>query len=299
MTIAPLASAEVKHPSWIKARMPGTAEFGETNEILRRHGLKTVCEEAECPNIGECYGHLTATFMILGNVCTRGCKFCAVMQGHPKAMPPDAHEPEQLAQAVLEMGLSHVVITSVTRDDLPDEGAGHFAACARAIKRLAPDTRIEVLIPDFRGHAGPLAIVMDSPIDVLNHNTESVPRLYRDVRRGARYWRTLTLIARAKALRPEIPTKSGLMLGLGETDEEIRSVLFDLRENGCDIITLGQYLQPSPDLLPVQRYLRPGEFRTWHDEALAMGFRYVESGPLVRSSYHAWRHVERVRFGNR
>ncbi len=206
-----------RHPVWVRARMPGRGQFGDTHDILRRNGMVTVCEEAQCPNIGDCYGHHTATFMILGDACTRGCTFCAVTQANPGAKPPDETEPARLARTVTQLGLGHVVITSVSRDDLPDQGSGHFAECARAVKAANPSVRIEVLIPDFRGHVEPLRTVMRSPIDVLNHNTETVPRLYRTVRRGARYWRTLILIERAKAMRPDIPAKSGLMLGLGET----------------------------------------------------------------------------------
>ena len=250
-----------------------------------------MCEEAQCPNIGDCYAHNTATFMILGNVCTRRCTFCAVTQANPRAQPPDATEPERLAAAAEELGLAHVVITSVARDDLRDQGAGHFAACAEAIKARRPEVAVEVLIPDFRGHAGPLRRVVESPIAVLNHNTETVPRLYRTVRRGARYWRTLTLLNRAKAMRPNLPVKSGLMLGLGEEEAETRAAIVDMREAGVDILTLGQYLQPGADQLPVTRYVTPSEFDAWRAEALAMGFSHVESGPLVRSSYHAWEHV--------
>ncbi|MBX7247047.1 MAG: lipoyl synthase [Candidatus Sumerlaeaceae bacterium] len=287
-----------RHPEWIRARMPGTKVYGETNEVLRRHKLVTVCEEAKCPNIGDCYSHHTATFMILGNVCTRRCTFCAVTQANPMAAPPDATEPQRLAEAARELGLDHIVITSVARDDLPDQGAGHFAACARAIKEIHPRANIEVLIPDFRGHKKPLATVVESPIDVMNHNTETVPRLYRSVRRGARYWRTLNLLKRSKTMRPELPTKSGLMLGLGENEEEVYEVLCDLREAQVDILTLGQYLQPSADQHPVVRYLTPDEFAGWRDEAMAMGFAHVESGPLVRSSYHAWAHVEPLKNGS-
>ena len=287
----PDPATERRHPVWVRARMPGRAHFDETNAVLRRHGLHTVCEEAECPNIGECYGHHTATFMILGNMCTRGCTFCAVTQTNPRALPPDATEPERLARAALELGLTHIVITSVTRDDLPDQGSLHFAECARAIKAVRPDARVEVLIPDFRGRADLLANVVRSPIDILNHNTETVPRLYRTVRRGARYWRTMVLLERSKELRPELRTKSGLMLGLGETADEIRAVLCDLREAGCDIVTLGQYLQPTGEQLAVQRYLPPEEFDEWLRFAEGLGFLHVESGPLVRSSYHAWKHT--------
>jgi lipoyl synthase len=280
-----------RHPEWIRVRMTGTTGYRETNEILRREGLVTVCEEAQCPNIGECYAHHTATFMILGNVCTRKCTFCAVTQANPHAEPPDSTEPMRLARAAVDLDLNHVVITSVARDDLPDQGAGHFAKCARAIKELKPGARIEVLIPDFRGMEAPLRAVVESPVDVLNHNTETVPRLYSQVRRGARYDRTLELLARAKQMRPAMLTKSGLMLGLGETADELDQVLRDLRGSQCDILTLGQYLRPSADQLPVHRYVTPDEFTGWRSRGLELGFRHVESGPLVRSSYHAWAHV--------
>jgi lipoic acid synthetase len=283
-----------RHPDWIRARMTWTPQFSETHGILREKKLVTVCEEAQCPNIGDCWSHNTATFMILGDTCTRRCTFCAVTQGNPMALPPDISEPERLADAAMELGLDHVVITSVARDDLPDQGAGHFAACAEALKARRADIRIEVLIPDFRGFADPLRIVVESPIDVLNHNTETVPRLYRTVRRGAKYWRTLLLLRRSKQLRPTLPTKTGLMLGLGERPDELRDVLLDLREAGVDVLTLGQYLQPSPDQHPVIRYLTPEEFQDWKHEALDMGFAHVESAPLVRSSYHAWEHVEKL-----
>jgi lipoyl synthase len=285
-------AAPKRHPDWIRARMPGTVPFADTNAILRKQGLVTVCEEAKCPNIGDCYSHSTATFMILGNVCTRRCTFCAVTQANPHAQPPDATEPERLAQASLELGLEHIVITSVARDDLPDQGANHFAECAYAIKRLKPDSKVEFLIPDFRGSVEALATVVQSPVDVLNHNTETVPRLYATVRRGARYKRTIDLLAKVKELRPNLLTKSGLMLGLGETLDEVYDVLCDLRKSQCDILTLGQYLQPTPDQHPVVRYLTPREFSAWKDAALELGFRHVESGPLVRSSYHAWEHVQ-------
>jgi len=286
-----------RHPSWIRAKMTWTEKFSETNAVLRSHGLVTVCEEAKCPNIGDCYSHHTATFMILGSVCTRRCSFCAVTQANPEAKPPDETEPERLAQAALELGLNHIVITSVSRDDLPDQGAAHFAACVQAIKRRKPDAAVEVLIPDFRGEEGPLRTVVESPIAVLNHNTETVPRLYARVRRGARYRRTLELLRRAKEMKPKLPTKSGLMLGLGETADEVLDVLMDLRAANVDILTLGQYLQPSGDQLPVERYLKPQEFDLWKVDALALGFRHVESGPLVRSSYHAWEHVAPVSSG--
>ncbi len=282
---------ERRHPEWIKARMTWTDSFTDTNSVLRKHGLVTVCEEAKCPNIGDCYSHSTATFMILGDTCTRRCTFCAVTQANPKALPPDVTEPARLAKAALELGLDHIVITSVARDDLPDQGSGHFASCVNAIKKLRKESQIEVLIPDFRGHAAPLRTVMDSEIAVLNHNIETVPRLYSRVRRGARYWRSVMLLARAKQMRPDVPVKTGLMLGLGETEDEVLDVLFDLREAGVNVLTLGQYLRPSGDQLPVERYIKPEEFAMWKKDALAMGFDHVESGPLVRSSYHAWEHV--------
>lgn len=292
VTASPQAgSVQRRHPEWIKARMTWTDGFSDTNAVLRKHGLVTVCEEAQCPNIGDCYSHQTATFMILGDTCTRRCTFCAVTQANPKAKPPDATEPYRLAQAAFELGLDHIVITSVARDDLRDQGAGHFAACVNEIKSRRAKSQVEVLIPDFRGHEGPLRTVMESPIAVLNHNIETVPRLYSRVRRGARYWRSVMLLARAKQMRPDVPVKTGLMLGLGETPDEVLDVLFDLREAGVNVLTLGQYLQPGADQLPVERYLKPEEFAMWRRDALALGFDHVESGPMVRSSYHAWEHV--------
>lgn len=282
---------ERKHPSWIKAKMTWTDSFSETNAILRKQNLVTVCEEAQCPNIGDCYSHQTATFMILGDTCTRGCTFCAVTKANPKAVPPDVTEPQRLAQAALELGLNHVVITSVARDDLADQGSEHFAKCVSAIKHAHPRSEVEVLIPDFRGHETPLRTVVESPIAVLNHNIETVPRLYRKVRRGARYWRSVKLLFRAKQIRPDLVTKTGIMLGLGETADEILDVMFDLREAGVNVLTLGQYLQPGPGYLPVERYVTPAEFEMWKKDGLKMGFDHVESGPMVRSSYHAWEHV--------
>lgn len=280
-----------RHPEWIRAKMPDTGHFAQTVSILRSLNLHTVCEEAECPNRGECYAHRTATFMILGNVCTRRCSFCAVTKANPQAAPPDPEEPARLAEAVVRLGLQHVVITSVNRDDLPDQGAGHFAACVCAVKSRVPEARIEVLIPDFRGARELLRTVVHSPITVLNHNVETVPRLYPKVRPGARYDRSVLLLYEAKRMRPDLVTKTGLMLGMGETADEIRAVLADLREVNCDVLTLGQYLSPSAENVPVARYVHPTEFAAWGEEARAMGFAHVESGPLVRSSYHAWSHV--------
>jgi len=252
-------------------------------------GLHTVCEEARCPNIAECWGHRTATFMLLGDTCTRNCSFCAVRHGRPLMV--DADEPRRVAEAVAKLGLRHVVVTSVNRDDLPDGGAGHFAATARLIKEIVPETRVEVLIPDFQGDASAVRTVVDSPIDILNHNIETVPRLYKRVRPGARYGRSLDILAEGRRARADCLTKAGLMLGLGETREEIIRVFRDLRDVDCDILTLGQYLRPSAEHLPVERYVTPDEFAALRDDAVLAGFRHVESGPLVRSSYHAWAHV--------
>jgi len=274
---------------WLKVRAPGGPEFAETMATVRELGLHTVCQEARCPNIGECWGHRTATFMLLGDTCTRNCGFCAVTHGRPLAVDPA--EPLRVASAVARLGLRHVVVTSVNRDDLADGGAAHFAATAGAIKRLLPGCRVEVLVPDFQGNLASVAEVVTSPIDVFNHNLETVPRLYRRVRAGARYARSLAVLEAAHGGRDRLLTKTGLMLGLGETQEELASVFRDLRSIGCDILTLGQYLRPSGEHLPVERYVPPEEFTALGAEALALGFRHVEAGPLVRSSYHAWSHV--------
>jgi lipoic acid synthetase len=278
-----------RHPPWLKVRAPGGPEFAETMATVRELGLHTVCQEARCPNIGECWGHRTATFMLLGDTCTRNCGFCAVTHGRPLAVDPA--EPLRVASAVARLGLRHVVVTSVNRDDLADGGAAHFAATARAIKRLLPGCRVEVLVPDFQGNLASVAEVVASPIDVFNHNLETVPRLYRRVRAGARYARSLAVLEAAHGGRERLLTKTGLMLGLGETQEDLASVFRDLRSIGCDILTLGQYLRPSGEHLPVERYVPPEEFTALGAGALALGFRHVEAGPLVRSSYHAWSHV--------
>ena len=277
-----------RHPDWLRVRAPTGREVEATRRIVRELALHTVCEEARCPNVGECWAHHTATFMLLGDTCTRNCRFCAVSHGRPLTV--DADEPRRVADAVARLGLRHVVVTSVNRDDLADGGAEHFAETARQISARVPDCTIEVLIPDFQGDADALATVVASPIRVLNHNTETVPRLYKVARPGATYERTVELLTRAKRLRPSVRTKTGLMLGLGETHDEILAVLTDLRAAGCDVLTLGQYLRPSVEQLPVARYLTPAEFAELGDAARALGFAYVESGPLVRSSYHAWRH---------
>jgi len=278
-----------RHPPWLKVRAPGGPEFAETMATVRELGLHTVCQEARCPNIGECWGHRTATFMLLGDTCTRNCGFCAVTHGRPLTVDPG--EPFRVASAVARLGLRHVVVTSVNRDDLTDGGAGHFAGTVRAIKSLLPACRVEVLVPDFQGRLASVAEVVASPIDVFNHNLETVPRLYRRVRAGARYERSLAVLEAAGHGRPGLLTKTGLMLGLGESADELTSVFKDLRSIGCDVLTLGQYLRPGAENLPVERYVPPEEFEVLRATALKLGFRHVEAGPLVRSSYHAWAHV--------
>jgi lipoyl synthase len=277
-----------RHPPWLKVRAPGGPGYTQTIATVRGLGLHSVCQEARCPNIGECWAHRTATFMLLGDTCTRNCAFCAVAHGRPLAVDPD--EPARVAEAVERLGLQHVVVTSVNRDDLPDGGATHFAATARAIKVRLPACRVEVLVPDFQGDRVAVATVTAAPVDVFNHNLETVPRLYRRARAGARYERSLDVLTAARP-RPGLLTKTGLMLGLGEEEHELLSVFHDLRTVGCDILTLGQYLRPSADHLPVTRYVTPEEFAALRSAALELGFRHVESGPLVRSSYHAWAHV--------
>lgn len=276
----------LKKPDWIRVRAGGSARFQEIKRTLREHNLHTVCEEASCPNIGECFGKGTATFMILGDLCTRRCPFCDVAHGRPK--PPDAEEPHHLAITIRDMRLKYVVITSVDRDDLRDGGAGHFADCIRAVREHSPNTTIEVLVPDFRGRLDKaLEKLSDAPPDVMNHNLETVPRLYKQARPGADYAHSLKLLQEFKQQHPQVPTKSGLMVGLGETDEEIVDVMRDLRAHDVDMLTVGQYLQPSNGHLPVLRYVEPARFKQFEQEALALGFRHAACGPLVRSSYHA------------
>jgi lipoyl synthase len=282
-----------RKPPWLKARFPGGENYIRLKSIMREGRLHTVCEEAHCPNIGECWEAGTATFMILGDTCTRACGFCAVKSGRPGAL--DRLEPVRVANAVREMGLRHAVVTSVNRDDEPDGGASIFAATIRWIRRLSPGTSVEVLIPDFVGNWEALGTVMAAQPEILNHNTETVPRLYSRVRPKGRYERTLKVLRRAKELDPDAVTKSGLMVGLGETKHELLMVLADLVDNGVDVLTLGQYLRPSAKHLPLVRYYAPEEFADLREEALALGFRHVEAGPLVRSSYHAERQVEGVR----
>ena len=279
------ASERPPRPHWLRAPAPAGANYRELKALLDGLHLHTVCESAACPNVGECWNHRTATFMILGNVCTRRCGFCNVRKGVP--LPVDLDEPRRVAAACAALGLRHAVVTSVNRDDQRDGGAAVFAATIRAIRAAVPGCKVEVLIPDFQGSREALEIVLDAAPDVLNHNIETVPRLYREVRFGARYDRSLELLRRATELCPAIPTKSGLMLGLGETSEEVLAVLGALRAHGVAIVTLGQYLRPTPAHLPVLRYVPPEEFRDYREQGLTLGFAHVESGPLVRSSYHA------------
>jgi lipoic acid synthetase len=277
-------------PEWLRAKAPVGDNFHNLKKLARGLGLHTVCESAQCPNIGECWNHKTATFMLLGNICTRRCGFCAVPKGRPQ--PIDGDEPRRVAEAVARLGLKHAVVTSVNRDDDNLGGARVFAETIREIRELTPDCRIEVLIPDFQGLEEPLKIVLEARPDVLNHNTETVPRLYRSVRSGARYLRTLTLLENAKKFSPGMVTKSGVMVGLGESTDELIAVFRDLGVRGVDILTVGQYLRPSRDHLPIARFYTPEEFRELRNEALRFGFRHVESGPMVRSSYHAHEQAE-------
>jgi len=276
----------LRKPDWIRIRLTANPEVDRIKGILRQRKLASVCEEASCPNLSECFSHGTATFMIMGEICTRRCPFCDVAHGKPNPLDPD--EPRQLAEAVAEMQLKYVVVTSVDRDDLKDSGAGHFAACIEAVRKANPTTILEVLVPDFRGRMDiALSILADTPPDVFNHNLETVPRLYKKARPGADYEWSLDLLARYKSVQPDVQTKSGLMLGLGETFEEVVEVMKDCRRHNVDMLTLGQYLQPSRDHLPVDRYVHPDEFEALAEEARALGFKRVASGPLVRSSYQA------------
>ena len=272
-------------PAWLKVRAPGGPKYLRLKGLMREWNLHSVCEEAHCPNIGECWEDLTATFMILGDVCTRNCGYCAVTHGRPQW--EDREEPERVGRAVGELALEHVVITSVNRDDLADGGAAHFAATVGAIRRHAPGCRVELLIPDLHGNADALDTVIAAGPDILNHNTETVPRLYKVARHGGRYERTLDLFRRARRVAPGLLTKSGIILGLGEERDELVATMRDLQEAGVSILTLGQYLRPSPQHLPVARYYHPDEFRELGEIGRALGFAHVESGPLVRSSYHA------------
>jgi lipoic acid synthetase len=279
-----------RKPPWLKVKAPGGANYIRLKHLMRELGLHTVCEEAHCPNVGECWEHGAATFMILGDVCTRNCGYCAVRHGRPPVT--DYEEPRRVAEAVATMNLRHAVITSVDRDDLDDFGAGIFAETIRLIHDRIPTCSVEVLVPDFQGNEDAIAKVLDARPEIYNHNTETVPRLYKRARPGGRYERVMSIFRLVKRLAPDIPTKTGIMLGLGETVEEVLQVMRQLREVDVDILTLGQNLRPSNDHLPMDRYYKPEEFAAVRVEGLAMGFRHVESGPLVRSSYHAWEQVQ-------
>ncbi len=280
-----MAQQPHQKPHWLKKRLPTGPQYEKVKELIGKDRLHTVCQEAKCPNMWECFSQQTATFLIMGSQCTRNCRFCSVAQG--PAGPPDSAEPTRVAEAARQMGLSYVVITSVTRDDLADGGAVFFAKTIEAVHRRIPSAKVEVLIPDFQGNAQALKTVLNARPDVLNHNIETVPRLYSIVRPQARYRRSLQLLNRVQKYAPGLPTKSGLMLGLGESSEEIHSTLKDLIDAGCRILTIGQYLQPSKAHLPVRRFIPPAEFEKWKSSALEMGFSEVASGPFVRSSYHA------------
>ena len=284
----------LRKPEWIRMKVPDSARFQEIKQILRENKLHTVCEEASCPNIGECFSGGTATFMILGDICTRRCPFCDVAHGKPLA--PDANEPVNLAKTIAQMKLNYVVITSVDRDDLPDGGAQHFVDCIQAVRAASPNINIEILVPDFRGRLDiALHILKNAPPDVMNHNLETVPRLYKAARPGSDYQNSLNLLKTFNEMYPHIPTKSGLMLGLGETDDEILEVMHDLRAHNVSMLTLGQYLQPSVHHLPVLRYVEPAIFEQLKQNADAMGFNHVASGPMVRSSYHADAQAQQVK----
>jgi lipoic acid synthetase len=279
-----------RKPSWLKVRAPGGPNYLRLRQLMRELDLHTVCEEAHCPNVGECWEHGTATFMILGDVCTRNCAYCAVAHGRPPKFDPA--EPERVAEACAEMKLRHVVLTSVDRDDLPDFGAWAFAETIRQIKARLPEASVEVLVPDFQGKESSIAEVLAAGPDIYNHNTETVPRLYKKCRPGGRYERVMKIFTYAKRTAPDIPTKTGIILGMGETIPEVEAVMRDLRAVDVDILTLGQYLRPSDAHVALDRYVTPEEFRHLYEVGMAMGFRHVESGPLVRSSYHAWEQVQ-------
>jgi len=281
---------QIRKPGWLKVKAPGGPNYARLKGLMRDLNLHTVCEEAHCPNVGECWEHGTATFMILGDVCTRNCPYCAVAHGRPPAY--DLGEPDRVAAAVAELNLRHAVITSVDRDDLPDFGADIFARTIRGIHERVPGCSVEVLVPDFQGNEASIRTVLDSRPEIYNHNTETVPRLYKKARPGGRYPRVMEIFRLAKSYAPEIPTKTGMILGMGETVQEVIDVMKDLRERDVDILTLGQYLRPSSEHLPLDRYYTPDEFSELARIGRDMGFRHVEAGPLVRSSYHAWEQVQ-------
>jgi lipoic acid synthetase len=292
MDLVQLTRSPVRKPAWLKVRAPGGQNYAEIRHLMRRLDLHTVCEEARCPNVGECWEHRAATFMVLGDTCTRNCAYCAVAHGTPSEYDPA--EPARLAEAVEQIGLRHVVITSVDRDDLPNGGAEIFAGCVNEIRQRLPDTTVELLIPDFKGSEVALRMVVEANPDILNHNLETVQRLYRMARPGGQYPRALELLRRAKQMAPDLATKSGIMCGLGEEWDELLAAMQDLSRQGVELLTLGQYLRPSDGHLPVARYYTPAEFDELRLAGLEMGFRHVESGPLVRSSYHAWEQATRV-----
>jgi lipoic acid synthetase len=279
-----------RKPSWLKVKAPGGPNYLRLKQMMRELDLHTVCEEAHCPNVGECWEHGTATFMILGDVCTRNCAYCAVAHGRPPRFDPA--EPSRVAEACGQMQLRHVVLTSVDRDDLPDFGAWAFAETIREIKQRLPDCSVEVLVPDFQGVEESIRTVLEARPEIYNHNTETVPRLYKKCRPGGRYARVMEIFRTAKRIAPDIPTKTGIILGMGETNEEVVQVMKDLRAVDVDILTLGQYLRPSDGHVKLDRYVTPAEFRWFYEIGMALGFRHVESGPLVRSSYHAWEQVQ-------
>ena len=289
---APAPEGARRKPAWLKVQAPGGPNYVALKQLMRELRLHTVCEEAHCPNVGECWEHRAATFMILGDVCTRNCAYCAVAHGTPRPLDPE--EPARLAAAVERLGLRHVVITSVDRDDLPNGGAETFAACISEIRRLVPGTSVQVLIPDFKGSEAALSVVVAARPDILNHNLETIERLYRLARPGGRYPRALDLLRRAKEMDRGLLTKSGIICGLGEEWDELLAAMRDLRAQGVDILTLGQYLRPSDRHLPIARYYTPEEFTELRRLGLEMGYRHVEAGPLVRSSYHAWEQVARA-----
>lgn len=288
----PRGLEQIRKPSWIKARAPGSPEYLETKGLVTSLKLHTVCEEARCPNIGECWSHHTATFMIMGDLCTRKCHFCSVKKGTSETLVAlDPFEPERVGIAVKQLRLKHAVITSVDRDDVADNGAAHFSKTVASVRKHAPECKIELLIPDLKGSQRDLETIVASGINVLNHNVETVPRLYKKVRPGAGFIRSLSILRWAKEFDPSILTKSGIMVGLGEEKEEVFEVMDSLRASNVDIMTIGQYLRPSQNQLPVKAFVTPEEFKEYEEEGLKRGFKFVESGPLVRSSYHAWKHT--------
>lgn len=291
----PRNATTIVKPSWLKVRAPGSPEYLETRKIVKDLKLHTVCEEAQCPNIGECWSHHTATFMIMGELCTRKCHFCSVKKGSSETLVAlDPNEPDRVGLAVKSLGLKHAVITSVDRDDVADNGAGHFNRTVSAVRKYAPDCKVELLIPDLKGSRKDLETILASKIDVLNHNIETVPRLYKKVRPGAGYVRSLSIHRWAKEIDPGVVTKSGIMVGLGESREEVLGVMDDMRAVGIDVMTIGQYLRPTQKQLPVRAFITPEEFKEYEVEGMKRGFKFVESGPFVRSSYHAWKHTADV-----